>query len=299
MKLNFGDVIRPDEVQYYDWRLARWLTSETRDRLDCTGRGIYRELLDHCYAQGSFPDDAAWIIRKCACSMRDYQKWWPVVERHFPKLKGHDGYRHNVFADIFRRNYFSMCKANRKNGKIGGIKSGESKKMRSARSPDASNSDSDRSSLRKGKEGKEGKEAAATRPVVEYAPPESPPPPTARELQDELRIAAAANGNGNGHARPPDCAVQETVESHEQVRSMLADFPGANILPTGPDDAIIAKCFVLARGDPNLLALGLKAMYRDGKSPGKSWAYFPTVLRQYLSGDDVRARLEAGLRPPL
>jgi hypothetical protein len=93
--------------------------------------------------------------------------------------------------------------------------------------------------------------------------------------------------------------MQETVESHEQVRSMLADFPDANILPSGPDDAIIAKCLALARGDPKLLALGLQAMWRDGKSPGKSWAYFPTVLRQYLSGDDVRARLEAGLRPPL
>ncbi len=101
--------MKPDrtlEIHYYDWRLSAWAMSETRDRLNAAGRGIYRELLDHCYAQGSFPSDVDWICRKCACTLAEYEAVWPIISRHFPKGR-QDGYRKNIIADMFRKKTFA------------------------------------------------------------------------------------------------------------------------------------------------------------------------------------------------
>jgi hypothetical protein len=75
---------RVAELHFFEWRITAWVTSETRDRLDAAGRGIYRELLDHCYAQGHFPDDPEWICRRCACTPEQLEKTWPKIEKHFP-----------------------------------------------------------------------------------------------------------------------------------------------------------------------------------------------------------------------
>lgn len=117
-----------DEVQYYNWRLTRWSMSETRDRLDSSGRGIYRELIDHCYGAGMFPDDQEWICRKCACSKADFKKWWPIIERHFPKTKK-EGHRHNILADIWRKRYFGHLQSQRDNGRKGGRNSNQSNQV--------------------------------------------------------------------------------------------------------------------------------------------------------------------------
>ncbi len=103
---------RVAEVHYYEWRMSAWATSETRDRLDATGRGIYRELLDHCYGQGKIPDDPEWICRRCACTFDEYEKTWKVIGRHFPKIS-RTAYRYNVHADIFRREYFAYVEKQR------------------------------------------------------------------------------------------------------------------------------------------------------------------------------------------
>ena len=102
---------RAVEIHFYEWRATTWATSETRDRLDAAGRGIYRELLDQCYLQGKFPDDVEWICRKCACSQQEYEKAWPKIERHFPIST--PGYRNNMPANIVRRSNTSNSLTNR------------------------------------------------------------------------------------------------------------------------------------------------------------------------------------------
>lgn len=104
------------EIHFYEWRIGAWATSETRDRLDASGRGIYRELLDHCYGQGRFPDDPEWICRRCACAPEQFEKTWKVIARHFPKV-GRTAYRYNVHADIVRDEYFSYVEKQRSNRK--------------------------------------------------------------------------------------------------------------------------------------------------------------------------------------
>ena len=93
---------RTDEIHYYEWRLTPWFSSETRCALDAAGRGIYRELLDACYAQGSFPDDPSWICRQCACTRAEFDQAWPLIVRHFPKARQR---RHSIIADLYRKRY--------------------------------------------------------------------------------------------------------------------------------------------------------------------------------------------------
>lgn len=96
---------RVNEVTFYEWRLTAWMMSETRGRLKALGRGVYRELLDHCYGQGNFPDDKAWMSDRCACTLEELETVWPIIKKHFPISKK-NGYRHNKIADVARRRYF-------------------------------------------------------------------------------------------------------------------------------------------------------------------------------------------------
>jgi hypothetical protein len=107
---------RVAEIHFYEWRIGAWATSETRDRLDAAGRGIYRELLDQCYGQGKIPDDPEWICRRCACTQEQYEKAWRVISRHFPKITDTE-YRYNVLADLVRKEYFQYVGTQRANRK--------------------------------------------------------------------------------------------------------------------------------------------------------------------------------------
>jgi uncharacterized protein YdaU (DUF1376 family) len=44
-------------IQSYPWYIADWRESETRLSLTLSQRGLYRELLDYCYMEGSLPED--------------------------------------------------------------------------------------------------------------------------------------------------------------------------------------------------------------------------------------------------
>lgn len=107
------------EVHFYEWRLLSWATSDTRDRLDAAGRGIYRELIDQCYAKGSFPADLDYIQRKCACTLAEYERTWPIIKKQFSLDKRKNEYRHGP-ADTFRRMHFSYIETQRNNGARGG-----------------------------------------------------------------------------------------------------------------------------------------------------------------------------------
>lgn len=67
------------------------------------------------------------------------------------------------------------------------------------------------------------------------------------------------------------------------VREVLCDYAeqcGVN-LGAPPDDAICLQ--VLKLGDSHRLNPAIRAMFDAGKRPAKSWAFFPTVLPQFIS----------------
>jgi len=111
---------RMAEVIFYEWGIARWLSSRTRMALDSSGRNIYRELLDLCYAQGSIPRDPSVLIRHCAATQEEWDRSWPVISRHFHVDKHDSESLVNDTANVFRRNYFKYREQQRKNVKSKG-----------------------------------------------------------------------------------------------------------------------------------------------------------------------------------
>lgn len=104
---------RIPELHFYEWSVPRWVLSSTRDALDATGRGIYRDLLDLCYTQGGFPLDVVLLCRKCACTKEQFDAAWPIIERHFPKDDHAPNMRVNRDATTYRRNYFNYIEEQR------------------------------------------------------------------------------------------------------------------------------------------------------------------------------------------
>jgi hypothetical protein len=51
--------------------------------LDPAGRGIYREIIDLCYTQGSIPKDLELLARKVDCTEEQMRRVWPIIEKHF------------------------------------------------------------------------------------------------------------------------------------------------------------------------------------------------------------------------
>lgn len=108
---------RPAEIRFYEWYVSRWVTSAAHDELDACGRGIYRELLDACYVQGSVSADHDVICRKCGASAEELEKRWPLIGRHFTES---DGRLYHPMADDFRADFFGFVARQKANGTKGG-----------------------------------------------------------------------------------------------------------------------------------------------------------------------------------
>ena len=72
-------------IQSYPWYIADWRESETRLGLNLAERGLYRELLDYCYLEGSLPSDLGQLGLLCCCTVADFRKAWPAVEPLFER----------------------------------------------------------------------------------------------------------------------------------------------------------------------------------------------------------------------
>lgn len=106
---------RTPDVHFYEWSVFRWVTSRAHDELDATGRGIYREMLDTCYAQGSVSSDPEILCRKCVCGREELEVRWAKIRCHFYQDK-HDSSRlKNKLADAYRKNYFVFLQKQRAN----------------------------------------------------------------------------------------------------------------------------------------------------------------------------------------
>ena len=57
-----------DMLNSYPWYISDWRESETRNSLTLSQRGLYRELLDYCYLEGSLPGDRSMLFRIAGCS---------------------------------------------------------------------------------------------------------------------------------------------------------------------------------------------------------------------------------------
>lgn len=70
-------------IQSYPWYIADWRESETRISLSLAERGLYRELLDYCYLEGSLPKDQTRLSRLAGCSPKEFAQSWGSVSKLF------------------------------------------------------------------------------------------------------------------------------------------------------------------------------------------------------------------------
>ena len=65
------------------WHHETWLSSETRHSMTAAQRGVYRDALDLCYAEGSIPAAEPTLVRLLAVTPDEFAETWPVVKRKF------------------------------------------------------------------------------------------------------------------------------------------------------------------------------------------------------------------------
>lgn len=117
---------RQSEVHFYEWSVSRWRTSSTRALLDGMGRGVYRELLDTCYAQGTILNPSASeqyleaLARDCGVTPDQFRGVWEIIRHHFVADKHDPSRLRNNQADCVRNAYYCYLSQQKNNGQAGG-----------------------------------------------------------------------------------------------------------------------------------------------------------------------------------
>jgi uncharacterized protein YdaU (DUF1376 family) len=99
------------------WYPKDYLTDEHTVVMTLEEEGAYRRLLDHCWLQGSIPDDMQALARMCKnISPRRMEKLWKSIEPCFRKRAGR---WYHPRLDIERRGQEARREAKSRAGKLG------------------------------------------------------------------------------------------------------------------------------------------------------------------------------------
>lgn len=75
-------------IHSYPWYITDWRESEAVATMTYEQRGLYRELLDLCWREGSLPNDEAILRRLTFGDSDEFQRCWPAVRRQFEERDG-------------------------------------------------------------------------------------------------------------------------------------------------------------------------------------------------------------------
>lgn len=106
-----------ESLEWYKRFPARWLTSEARMRMTAAERGIYTDLMDHQYIQGSLPNNHMVLARLASVPQDVFDIAWKNIKNEFKERDGrlYQGFAEQVRADaVERRNQLKT------NGSLGG-----------------------------------------------------------------------------------------------------------------------------------------------------------------------------------
>lgn len=109
----------------YPWYVDDWLYSETRRSLNYAERGIYRDLLDHCFLEGSLPGDRELIWRCLEGDRRGFGAHLDHVLKLFTRNPEDGRYYHPKVTEIRAK---LLCY--HESRKHGGFASGRSRRSR-------------------------------------------------------------------------------------------------------------------------------------------------------------------------
>lgn len=123
-------------IQSYPWYIADWRNSETRLSLSLAARGLYRELLDYCYMEGSLPPNRELLETIAGANGKQTRFNLEAVLKLFVLKDGPNGPRYyHSKVDEVREKLFSYHKQR----KHAGVKSGQSRRERAFNERSAEN----------------------------------------------------------------------------------------------------------------------------------------------------------------
>jgi uncharacterized protein YdaU (DUF1376 family) len=76
-----------EALPYYRWHWRDYRANRKVKRMDYVARGLYRELLDECWAEGFIPNDIAKLSEICGCPERVLAKAWKVIAIAFREIE--------------------------------------------------------------------------------------------------------------------------------------------------------------------------------------------------------------------
>lgn len=106
-------------LPYYKWFWQDWRANRKVQRMSYVERGLYRELLDECWVEGSIPNDIAELADICGCPEDVMADAWQVLESCFELLE--DGTLINEKLHSLRTAKDAERAQKSLNGKKGGI----------------------------------------------------------------------------------------------------------------------------------------------------------------------------------
>lgn len=72
-----------EPLGYYKWHWQAWRANRRVQRMTCLQKGIYRELLDECWADGSIPDDISALADIAGCTEQELTDAWQLLSKCF------------------------------------------------------------------------------------------------------------------------------------------------------------------------------------------------------------------------
>lgn len=82
---------RKKPLPYLRWYVTDYRASRNANRLTWQERGIYRELLDECWIEGSIPDDLVRLAEMARCPLGIMAEAWPNIRPLFTECDWGDG----------------------------------------------------------------------------------------------------------------------------------------------------------------------------------------------------------------
>lgn len=86
-------------IASYPWYISDWRQDEDVLNMTAEQQGIYRNLLDICWDQGSLPPDEKALRKFAMCEGAEWRRAWPVVRGKFTEIEGR---LHNAKVDAKR-----------------------------------------------------------------------------------------------------------------------------------------------------------------------------------------------------
>ena len=103
---------------YYKWFWQDYRADRNVQRMDYIARGLYRELLDECWVEGSLPNEPESLAELCDCPIDVLANAWQVLSKCFDLV---DGRLVSPVIESLRTEQDALRVKRQESGRLGGV----------------------------------------------------------------------------------------------------------------------------------------------------------------------------------